>query len=283
MFFVGIGAQRSGTTWICQFLRGLPDVSFSPVKEMCYFDSKHVDFRKNALRHRIHTKLALLGLGNYCRKHPLSGLRLIRHYSGVRSLKDASYRAFFDELARKGAVAGEISPSYVALHEEAIKSMDALLDQPNYFFIMRNPIDRLVSQYSFQATLRQKGKLQPQQGSLLDELRRLSKTSYHTNYPMTLKTYQAVLPKDRFRVMFTEHLFDPLRHQEECNGLCDYLGVSRKRTSIKRAVNRAPEILISSHCRTILAAELADSYIGVTQDFAMELPDSWQKDLRYCQ
>ena len=148
-FFIGVGAQRSGTTWIGQFLRNLPDVRFSPIKEVCFFDSKYIDYREDKLLDGYKTKLAILGLGNYARKYPISGVRLCRHYLGIRTLKDVSYRAFFDELARSGSVAGEITPSYAILHEEAISMMDTLLDQPNYFFIMRNPIDRLISQYSF--------------------------------------------------------------------------------------------------------------------------------------
>lgn len=81
-FFVGIGAQRSGTTWISQFLRENPDVRFSPIKEICFFDSKYTDERKNALLERYNTKFAVLGLGNYIRKYPISGLRLCHHYLG---------------------------------------------------------------------------------------------------------------------------------------------------------------------------------------------------------
>lgn len=276
---MGVGAQRSGTTWISRFLYDNPEVQFSPIKEICFFDSKHVASQRNTLLRPYNAKLALFGLGNYCLRYPFSGLQLIRHYLGVRALHDSSYRAFFDELACEGAVAGEICPSYAVLHEEAIRAMDTLLDQPNYFYIMRNPIDRLVSQYSFLIHRKDLGLKLPERGSLLDKLLWLCETSFHSNYHLTLKSYRAVVPETRFKVMFTEHLFDPLRHEVECDSLCDFLGIGCVKAPIEKAVNRAPEISIDSYSRAILAAALTESYQSVAKDFAMQLPDNWQQDL----
>ena len=271
--------------WISQFLRENPDVRFSPIKEICFFDSKYTDERKNALLERYNTKFAVLGLGNYIRKYPISGLRLCHHYLGIRTLKDVSYRAFFDELARDGSVAGEITPSYAVLHKEAVTAMDALLNQPNYFLILRNPIDRLVSQYSFRITrpsLRVGAKF-PVSAGRLEDLVWLGKTSIHNNYHITLKTFRTVVPPDRFKVMFTEHLFNPLRHQSECDSLCDFLGVSRRKGPISKTINRAPEILITARERATLAATLAETYAGVARDFAAELPENWKQDFQHCQ
>lgn len=38
-FIIGIGAQRSGTTWISRYLDKHPEVAFSPIKELHVFDS----------------------------------------------------------------------------------------------------------------------------------------------------------------------------------------------------------------------------------------------------
>ncbi|MCV3273401.1 sulfotransferase [Roseobacter sinensis] len=276
-FFVGVGAQRAGTTWIGHFLRRLPDIRFSPIKEVCYFDAKHVEARKRVISEAMNTRLAVLGLGNYTRKHPLSGLRLCYHYLGIRKLSDDSYRAFFDELARSGAVAGEISPSYAMLDEDAVRHMDALLDQPNVFFVMRNPVDRLLSQYSFLST--RPGLKAPGGTDLTDALCTLCGQSFHVNYPRSLKTYRAVLPEDRFKTFFTEHLFDPARTQAQCDALCDYLGIGRSAVPSDRPVNRAPAVEISLETRAILAGKLAKSYSAARAIAGEDLPLSWQRDL----
>ncbi len=276
-FFVGVGAQRSGTTWVGHFLRDLPDVRFSPIKEICYFDSKHVKARTNALHQRINTRLAVLGLGNYTRRHPISGARLVYHYLGIRRLQDRSFRAFFDELARQGHVAGEISPSYAMLDVSAIEHMDRLLDEPNYFFIMRNPVDRLVSQYSFLTNRR--GLSAPAGRDLSEALLTLCGQSVHTDYGKSLNAFRTAVPEARFKTFFTEHLFASDRRQTECDELCDFLGVGRRKVLSKRAVNRAPEVKIEAATRTCLVKELSDAYIQVAELFGDDLPSSWRKDL----
>jgi len=39
-FFVGIGAAKSGTSWVAEYLREHPDVAMSPIKELHYFDAR---------------------------------------------------------------------------------------------------------------------------------------------------------------------------------------------------------------------------------------------------
>ena len=56
-FFVGIGAQKSGTTWLARMLAGHPDVFVTPVKEIHYFDhvrgiTQHLSDAKRRSRYR---------------------------------------------------------------------------------------------------------------------------------------------------------------------------------------------------------------------------------------
>lgn len=275
-FFIGVGAQRSGTTWIGHFLRNLPDVSFSPIKEINFFDSKFAEGRKDAIRLKFNTRLAVLGLGNYTRRRPLSGAKLWYHYGGMRNLKDRSYRAYFDELARFGT-AGEISPSYALLDADKISHMDDLLDQPNYFFIMRNPVDRLLSQFSFLST--RPGLATPDGSDQSDALLALCDNSQHTNYSKSINAYTSAVPDERFRVLFSEHLFTPDRVQSECDALCDYLGVARGKAEMDKQVNRAPSVQIDTALRSQLATKLAKSYTAAKAISGGNLPESWQADI----
>ena len=40
-FFVGIGAQKAATSWLVDYLKGHPQVGFSPIKELHYFDAEY--------------------------------------------------------------------------------------------------------------------------------------------------------------------------------------------------------------------------------------------------
>src|SRR5215208_108045 len=39
-YFVGIGAQKAGTTWLHDYLSSRPDTFMSPIKELHYFDAE---------------------------------------------------------------------------------------------------------------------------------------------------------------------------------------------------------------------------------------------------
>ncbi|MEM9433957.1 MAG: sulfotransferase domain-containing protein [Pseudomonadota bacterium] len=277
-FFLGVGAQRSGTTWIGHYLRSLPDVNFSPLKEVNFFDSKYVEGRKGAILVPVNTRLAILGLGNFTRRRPISGLRLCYHYAGMRRLKDSSYRAYFDVLRQNGKVAGEICPSYAMLEADSISKMEQLLDQPNYFFIMRNPVDRLVSQYSF---LQSNKRLETPKGNSLDDaLHALCAQSQYTDYARSLSAYREVIPRERFLTLFTENLFDPSQTQVQCDRLCDFLGVRTKKAPVKNEVNRAPSVVLSDEIRRGLVGKLSAVYTEVGRLYGTELPASWRSDLK---
>ena len=56
-FFVCIGAQKSGTTWLARILSSHPELFMSPVKELHYFDhvgslTRHLSERKLRSRNR---------------------------------------------------------------------------------------------------------------------------------------------------------------------------------------------------------------------------------------
>ena len=45
--FLGVGAPRTGTTWLHSNLRRHPDIWMTPVKEVHYFDKRHLHRRDN--------------------------------------------------------------------------------------------------------------------------------------------------------------------------------------------------------------------------------------------
>lgn len=56
VFFLGVGAQKAGTSWIGKYLNSHPQVFMSPIKELHYFDCKYLpEFRylKNKFKKRL--------------------------------------------------------------------------------------------------------------------------------------------------------------------------------------------------------------------------------------
>jgi len=52
-YFVGIGVAKTGTTWLAEYLKSHPEVCFSPIKEMHYFDEKYFNHKQQIKQKRI--------------------------------------------------------------------------------------------------------------------------------------------------------------------------------------------------------------------------------------
>ena len=143
--FVGIGAPRSGTSWLYEALSRHSALWLPPVKELHYFDEP-----VRSKRYYRYLRMRLIS-GLWIRR-PLSRFDL-HYFLGQRS--DAWYCNLFEPARRRGLVTGEITPAYSILDEAALEHMRALNPKTKIIYIMRDPVMR-----SWSAVM----KLQRQQG-----------------------------------------------------------------------------------------------------------------------
>jgi len=149
--FLGIGAQRAGSTWLYRNLQNHPDIWLPPIKELHYFDGK-----KNGLPEGIFQKF-------FSKRWPHSRYRrmfLSRIKAKLKScrLQDFlwDYNFFFKEQNDQwyaslfkfgsGRRTGEICPGYSVLDREDVAYIFDLMPKAKIIFILRNPIERSWSQ-----------------------------------------------------------------------------------------------------------------------------------------
>jgi hypothetical protein len=129
--FLIIGAQRAGTTWLHQVLSQHPALWLTPVKELHYFDKP--DRTRTWLdpyeRRRVRPK-------SYDLWH-------LKYLFGRRS--DHWYTGLFHQAQVSGQLAGESTPSYAVLSDDALRSIRDINEDVKLIFIMRDPIDRAWS------------------------------------------------------------------------------------------------------------------------------------------
>lgn len=117
--FVCVGGAKCGTTSLYEYLRAHPKVFLPDQKELHYFS---------------YPDLALRPEG--------PGMRAI--LAGLIST-EAAYRAQYARMA-PGKIGGDVSPSY--LNEKAAPArIKALLGTPKIIIMLRNPVERVHSQY----------------------------------------------------------------------------------------------------------------------------------------
>lgn len=278
-FFVGIGAQRCGTTWLSQYLREHPEVGFSPLKEIRFFDSKYIPELHGIVRNRLQTRLALRGLAGEAVRRPFHVPGMAWHLRGVRNHDDRHYAAYMRVVARGKKIGGEISPSYALLDEHAIGEIERLLDHPLYLFSLRNPADRLLSEASFR-----RNRLGKETDVASDDIRTLVarrlEESAHLDYKGAVERYDRVAGRDRLRVFFYEELFDPATQQRVLDGITAFLGISPKPGDVDKRVNASPKFTKGDDAeRPEVVRALAAQYRFAEERFGDALPETWKRDL----
>lgn len=138
VFFVGVGAPRSGTTWLAERMIQHPQVSMSPIKEMHWFDGDRARSRfERGFVERGQRVLAAIDAGEPISPSQAALLRRL----ALRT--DEDYLAFLaswrDDRAR---AFGEFTPSYAVLPADEFGRIASLHPRTRFLFVMRNPVDR---------------------------------------------------------------------------------------------------------------------------------------------
>ncbi|CAN5800683.1 hypothetical protein BH18ACT11_BH18ACT11_02550 [soil metagenome] len=206
--FIGIGAQKAGTTWLHRNLHAHPQM-WLPRKEVHYFDEKMNDSSGALSR--------LLGKGdadarwrrqtwhwlkvNTLRRPSLRELRWIFKYY-MRPYNDVWYGKIFEP--KRGRIAGEITPAYSVLSKKKVAHVHELVPEAKLIFMMRNPIERAWSQAVMSFDKAEKGSAaSATEQELLKQFGRNS-TRLLTDYFRTLENWGAFYSEEQIFVGFLE-------------------------------------------------------------------------------
>ena len=144
--FLGIGAQKSGTTWLYQNLAAHPQIWMPPVKELHYLDHKPQSLpvrlvsRKNFLRKaKVHLRQNLIAT---LKGEPDADLDwAMRYCLGRRT--DEWYGALFPKI--EGKISGEVCPGYARVGLVDVEHVHRLMPNAKVIYLIRNPVERAWS------------------------------------------------------------------------------------------------------------------------------------------
>jgi len=134
--FLGIGAQKSGTSWLHKNLKHHPQIWLPPIKEIHYFD-------------RPSAKPKVLQLNSRQFKQAWRQIKKGQHIGWYLRYfflpcNDNWYASLFSPEV--GQIAGEITPKYSILDCETVARIHTLMPTTKIIFLLRNPIHRTWSQ-----------------------------------------------------------------------------------------------------------------------------------------
>lgn len=287
----GIGAQKSGTTWLATYLSGHPGIHMSPRKELHYWSVIHRahyrrtklwNDRDRALSGRHGSLLELLrNKFDDLTGRPRSGRYAI--YSRLYDQPGPPHANYADALFfnYKGeAVAGEFTPAYATLAPESYREMASLAPDVRFIFVMRDPVARLVS--GVRHLLRGEiGAKSVTAQMVRDRILGCLGDDEHfdvvrSRYDQTISRLESAVGADKVCYLFYETMFC----QSEMDRLCDFLEAARAPASVDRLVNGGSDsaTAVDDDLWRAMRAALAPVYDFVRQRFG-SLPVAWERKL----
>jgi hypothetical protein len=277
-YFVCIGAQKSGTTWLARMLSAHPEIFVTPVKEIHYFDhvrdlTEQLSSKKRRSRYRkYHQRLwtQWTRFGEY-----RSQWAWYRHYMSS-PIDDAWYAGLFRFRGGR-RVAGEVTPEYAIVGEEGLRHIRRLAPDARVIFIMRNPVARTWSQVLHQCRARG---LDANRQSLEAIAAMLSEPRFAelSDYASTLDAMAVVFRPDQTLPLFYEEM-----HRDRLTALatvCRFLGVGFAPGyfgQLGRRFNRSQEAALPPAVRDLLRDLYRDQVEAVRRRIG-RVPEEWDAE-----
>ncbi len=284
----GLGATRSGSTWLYRYLQGHPDCALPHIKELHYFSTLDLGGRDRqmarleAIQNRAQARIADSegARRDGARQWADDATRLQALLAAPE--EDVPGYLNFLQSGRGGALHGDITPAYALLSEDRLRMMSRLAERVRFVFLLRDPVDRLWSNICQKA----RNKANRATGSTAPEGRVAALTqklfdrwlggierelTLRSDYKAILTKLRAALPGDTLFVGFYERLF----RSETIHRLCAFLGIAFHPADFGRRSNVSDKIAMTPAQRAKARRELAPQYAFVEHFMGGDLPARW--------
>ncbi len=267
-FLLGVGAQKSGTSWLRAYLNHNANVDMGQLKEYHVWDSVYLGIDpQKAPSPRTQTPLARARAAFMARIGKPDKARIRREF---RKDSEAYFSYFQARLRRRIEVTGDFTPSYAGLPREAydfIKSGFASRNiKVRVMFIMRDPVERLFSAVRM---YKRAGR-----GDLINltaddetNLRALSETSHarlRGEYHKTIETLKQVFAPEDIYLGLYETMFAP----ESLTDLAAFTGLPARKGFTEKKVNTGGQKqALSAEAIADVQAQFAEVYRYCHQHF----------------
>jgi hypothetical protein len=288
----GIGAQKAATTWLYGQLQAQPGVSLPFTKEVHYWNT----WRSPAMDQvRARAELEFSKLDRrfgrtWLRRHVSAEARAhheaMRNYRDLLGIYDPTHGRYLDYLHRgaaDGDLIADITPAYSLLSRRTFAEMAALHPDPKFLFIMRDPVERLISGIRQQNLnrLRLSDLSAEAEADLLDRALADAVAVPHdpnrarSNYRWTIEELEAAVPPECIHYGFFESMFST----DATGELCTFLGLGSFVPETAKRVNTAKSSRYTPPADLVDAAyrALAPVYAFVRSKFGHRVPAAWRE------
>jgi hypothetical protein len=242
--FLGIGAQKAGTTWLHKMLSMHDEIWLPPLKELHYFDRKFPAQevgsapiskpQQRIIAAHILTRLRRINpakLREHLRVRKWPDLVWeIRFLTGDWS--DEWYATLFESAGER--LAGEITPAYSCLSERAIFHIHSLMPAAKLILLLRDPIERAWSHANMDLTHPTKRNARMVSGSEYKAHFNGSASRLRGDYLGIIRRWLTHFPEDQLYIGF----FDEIASSPDnlLTSIFQFLGVSATASHIPHTI-----------------------------------------------
>ena len=278
-FFVCIGAQKSGTTWLARVLASHPDLYMSPVKELHYFDhvsglTQHLSERKLRSRNRKFLQRLLT------QWHRFAELKAQRSWYKIYlngPVDDAWYASLFRDRDGK-RFAGEATPEYAIIGEAGYRHLARLAPDARLLFIMRNPVTRAWSQALHHCRTTRRDAMRIGTREMIRIMEDAPNFEALCDYAATLEAVARVFPSEQLMTLFYEDM-----HRDRAAALrqvCAFIGIpfnAKAMPELSKRFNRSQDVPLPDEMRAHLRERLRGQAVTV-KSIVGRVPTAWEKE-----
>jgi hypothetical protein len=294
-YFVGIGGQKCGTSWLAKYLYSHMDVLSNPVKEMHVFDWM---FRPDITRDvpagyrrqiaGLKTQLATVEAarrresdqgrtrGAFARRAQLVAREEVLAIVTCTDRRVAleRYRQYFASRVGDDDVAfGEITPAYATLPADGFTTILSAYPDARFLFLLRDPVDRMASWLRHLARARTGVDIDHHFDDLLADDGTVARSAYER----TLASLDAAVPPEQVLTVFYEDLFDP-NDESTLREITAFLDITFVPVDRSVTVNSTEGWTMSPAQARRTVERYATTYAAIASRFG-RAPARWQERL----
>jgi len=235
-FILGVGAQKSGTTWLHHYLKQQPNADLGFTKEY------KVWHRRKKLR-----KL-LTGSSTEKKTWLMHRIPWLYFY-------------YFSSLLRRPGIdiTGDITPAYAMLNRAQLQEIKCGFERRGIkvkvVFLMRDPVERIISSVAHHNRTGEFGKQSDYSDIIVQ--RAMSRAAIlRTDYKATIIELESVFPLTDIYYGIFEELFEP----DSIKKLSDFLGVPASPSLAQERLNVSDKIEFNDSVRVRLADYYREVY-----------------------
>jgi len=270
-----VGAQKTGTTWLHAQLKNHPQIGFSDVKEVHYFNTIHNGSILLTTRKVSHIKKLIennrFALENYFTK--LSQGKPVD--KGIEKLlSPVNDEWYINHLKTDKKYAADFTPEYALLPDAGFENIKNISKKQKVIFIMRDPIARAKSaiQYYFQT---HNLDINTATDSFIMEVANKSFILNMSRYQDTIKKVDSYFAKENVLYMFFEEIMEDKKSKIiEVSKFLDIQEQSLSKEELEKRVNTSKKYIFNKAIENFLIDNLSQTYDFIENKFGF-LPKKW--------